>query len=107
MDEAGIFRAFRLKELQAKTQMLVVLVKNEKIIQRARTSFNGVHAEQNAINSISDASVLKNLLYITLEPCAHLNEEGISCADLIVKVGSEVIISNLDPVQELQMKFNT
>ena len=77
-----------------------VIVKNEKIIQRARTSFNGrPHAEQNAINLISDASVLKNSsIYITLEPCAHLNEEGISCADLIAESGiKEVIISNLDP----------
>ena len=56
------------------------------------------HAEENAINNVKDKKKLLNSsIYVTLEPCAHKNSIGISCADLISKTGiSKVFISSVD-----------
>jgi diaminohydroxyphosphoribosylaminopyrimidine deaminase/5-amino-6-(5-phosphoribosylamino)uracil reductase len=76
-----------------------VLVKNNLIIARARTSAGGrPHAEENLILQLSETELKNSSLFVTLEPCAHKGKNGTSCADLISNSGiKEVFISNYDP----------
>ncbi len=76
-----------------------VLVKNNFVIGRARTSPGGrPHAEENLISQMSKKELKGSSLFVTLEPCAHKGVNGISCADLISKSGiKEIYVSNLDP----------
>ena len=76
-----------------------VLVKNNFIIARARTSPGGrPHAEENLLSQLSKAKLKGSSLFVTLEPCAHKGKNGISCANLISNSGiKEVFISNYDP----------
>ena len=76
-----------------------VLVKNNFIIARARTSPGGrPHAEENLISQLSKTELNGSSLFVTLEPCAHKGENGTSCAELISNSGiKEVFISNYDP----------
>ncbi len=76
-----------------------VLVKNNFIIARARTSPGGrPHAEENLILKLSKKELNGSSLFVTLEPCAHKGENGTSCAELISNSGiKEVFISNCDP----------
>ena len=99
----AILEAYRAKGASGKNPPVgCVIVKDNQIISRGRTSLSGrPHAEQNAINKIKDKKKLLNsFIYITLEPCAHKNISGTSCAELISKTGiSKVFISceDLDP----------
>jgi len=63
-----------------------VIVYNNRIIGEGYTSpYGGAHAEVNAINSVSDKSLLKSAtLYVTLEPCSHHGKTP-PCSDLIIK----------------------
>ena len=77
-----------------------VIVKNDILLSSGRTSISGrPHAEENAINSVKDKNNLSgSTMYVTLEPCAHKNLTGMSCAKLIAKSGiSEIFISCIDP----------
>ncbi len=76
-----------------------ILVKNNFIIGRARTSPGGrPHAEENLISLMTETELKDSSLFITLEPCAHKGINGTSCAELISKSGiKEVFISNYDP----------
>ena len=76
-----------------------VLIKNNKVIGRARTSPGGrPHAEENLISNLSKKQLKDSTLFVTLEPCAHVGKSGKSCADLISVSGiKEVFVSNLDP----------
>ena len=76
-----------------------VLVKNNFIIARARTSPGGrPHAEENLISQLTKNELKGSSLFLTLEPCAHKGKNGTSCADLISNSGiKEIFISNLDP----------
>ena len=76
-----------------------VLVKNNFIIARARTSPGGrPHAEENLILKLSEKELNGSSLFVTLEPCAHKGKNGTSCAELISNSGiKEVFISNYDP----------
>ena len=99
----AILEAYRAKGASGKNPPVgCIIVKDNQIISRGRTSLSGrPHAEQNAINKIKDKKKLLNsFMFITLEPCAHKNISGISCAELISKTGiSKVFISceDLDP----------
>ncbi len=76
-----------------------VLVKDNIIIGEGYTSpYGGPHAEVNAINSVSDKSLLsKSTLYVTLEPCSHYGKTP-PCADLIIKHKiPNVVIGTMDP----------
>ena len=76
-----------------------VIIYQDKIIGEGFTSrYGGPHAEVNAINSVSDKSLLnKAVLYVTLEPCAHYGKTP-PCADLIIKNNlQKVIIGIQDP----------
>ncbi len=63
-----------------------VIIHNNSIIGEGYTSKYGEnHAEVNAINSVSDKSLLKEAtLYVTLEPCSHFGKTP-PCSDLIIK----------------------
>ena len=62
-----------------------VIVCNNKIIGEGFTSkHGGNHAEVNAINSVTDKSLLaKSTIYVTLEPCSHYGKTP-PCSDLIL-----------------------
>lgn len=75
-----------------------VIVCQDKIIGEGwHQQFGGPHAEVNAINRVSDKSLLReSSVYVTLEPCSHYGKTP-PCADLLVTHQvKEVIIGNLD-----------
>ena len=96
----AILEAFRSKGASGKNPPVgCVIVQNDIIVARGRTSLLGrPHAEENAINSVKDKKKLFNsTMYVTLEPCAHKNKFGVSCAEIISKTGiSKIFISSID-----------
>lgn len=60
--------------------------------------FGAPHAEVNAVNSISDPSILPECtLYVSLEPCSHFGKTP-PCSDLIISSGiKKVVVCNQDP----------
>ncbi len=56
------------------------------------------HAEVNAVNSVSDPSLLeRSTIYVSLEPCAHYGKTP-PCADLLVQKGiPRIVIGCQDP----------
>ena len=96
----AILEALRSKGSTGKNPPVgCVIVKNGNIISSGRTSFSGrPHAEENAISNVDNkADLIGSTIYLTLEPCAHKNNNGLSCAELICTAGiSEVIISCID-----------
>ncbi|MFK5972747.1 MAG: bifunctional diaminohydroxyphosphoribosylaminopyrimidine deaminase/5-amino-6-(5-phosphoribosylamino)uracil reductase RibD [Flavobacteriaceae bacterium] len=80
-----------------------VLVHNNKIIGEGYTSaYGGAHAEVNAINSVTNKSLLENTtLYVTLEPCSHYGKTP-PCADLILKYKiPRIVIGTMDPNEKV------
>jgi diaminohydroxyphosphoribosylaminopyrimidine deaminase / 5-amino-6-(5-phosphoribosylamino)uracil reductase len=76
-----------------------VIVHNGHIIGEGwHQQYGGPHAEVNAINSVSDKSLLaESTVYVTLEPCSHFGKTP-PCADLLIKHAvKKVIICNHDP----------
>ena len=76
-----------------------VIVYNNTIIGEGFTSaYGGSHAEVNAINAVTDKSLLqKATLYVSLEPCSHFGKTP-PCSDLIIKYQiSHVVIGTIDP----------
>ena len=67
--------------------------------------FGGPHAEVNAINSVSDKSLLKTAtLYVNLEPCSHWGKTP-PCADLIIENKiPNVVIGTKDIYEEVNGK---
>lgn len=83
-----------------------VIVLNNKIIAEGFTSpYGGNHAEVNAIESVTDKSLLKEAtLYVTLEPCSHHGKTP-PCSDLIIKHEiPEVVIGCIDDNPEVSGK---
>ncbi|NOR28313.1 MAG: bifunctional diaminohydroxyphosphoribosylaminopyrimidine deaminase/5-amino-6-(5-phosphoribosylamino)uracil reductase RibD [Lutibacter sp.] len=75
-----------------------VIVLNNSIIGEGWHKKAGEpHAEVNAINSVSDKSLLKNAtIYVSLEPCSHYGKTP-PCANLIVENGiKKVVIGIID-----------
>ena len=62
-----------------------VIAYNDLIIGEGFTSkYGGNHAEVNAINAVSDKSLLvKSTLYVSLEPCSHFGKTP-PCCNLII-----------------------
>ena len=76
-----------------------VIVHNDKIIGEGyHRKFGDLHAEPNAVNSVTDKSLLPHsTLYVNLEPCNHFGNTP-PCADLVVKSNfKRVVICNSDP----------
>jgi diaminohydroxyphosphoribosylaminopyrimidine deaminase/5-amino-6-(5-phosphoribosylamino)uracil reductase len=75
-----------------------VIVHNNLIIGEGFTSpYGGNHAEVNAIQSVTEKSLLSEAtLYVTLEPCSHFGKTP-PCSDLIVKHNiPNVVIGTID-----------
>jgi diaminohydroxyphosphoribosylaminopyrimidine deaminase / 5-amino-6-(5-phosphoribosylamino)uracil reductase len=76
-----------------------VIVHEEKIIGEGwHKKYGEAHAEVNAVNSVSDKSMLsESEVYVTLEPCSHFGKTP-PCADLLIKHQvRKVFICNHDP----------
>lgn len=83
-----------------------VIVYNNKIVGEGyHQKYGGSHAEVNAINSVSDSTLLKkSTLYVNLEPCSHFGKTP-PCADLIIKNKIPyVVIGTIDPYSEVKGK---
>jgi diaminohydroxyphosphoribosylaminopyrimidine deaminase / 5-amino-6-(5-phosphoribosylamino)uracil reductase len=80
-----------------------VIVCNDCIIGEGyHHKYGGPHAEVNAINSVSDRSLLKNsTLYVNLEPCSHFGKTP-PCSLLIKESGiPRVVAGTKDPNPEV------
>lgn len=78
-----------------------VVVYQDRIIgQGYHMEYGGLHAEVNAINSISDEDfhlLSKSTIYVSLEPCAHYGKTP-PCVDCILKYKiPRVVVSCGDP----------
>lgn len=102
-DEVWMRRALQLATLgkgKVSPNPLVgcVIVHDESIIAEGwHRQYGGPHAEVNAIDAVSDKSILsKCTLYVNLEPCSHFGKTP-PCADLLIqhKV-KKIVIANLD-----------
>ena len=63
----------------------VIVYKNQIIGEGYTSPYGGNHAEVNAINAVTDKSLLKEAtIYVTLEPCSHFGKTP-PCSDLIIK----------------------
>lgn len=102
-DELFMSRALQLAALGHGTvspnpMVGCVIVNEGKIIGEGwHQKYGQSHAEVNAINNVSDKSLLKtSTLYVNLEPCSHFGKTP-PCADMLVREGvKKVVISNLD-----------
>jgi len=76
----------------------VVVCDNQIIGEGYHQKYGMPHAEVNAIQSVKDQSLLKNsILYVNLEPCAHIGKTP-PCTDLIIEKGiPKVVIGISDP----------
>jgi len=76
----------------------VIVHKDQIIGEGMHQYFGGPHAEVNAINSVSDKSVLaKSILYVNMEPCCFEGKTP-ACTSLLVHHQIDcVVIGMLDP----------
>jgi len=76
-----------------------VIVHNGHIIGEGyHRKYGGPHAEVNAVNSVSDKTLLKeSTIYVSLEPCSHFGKTP-PCADLLIEHQfKRVVIATMDP----------
>lgn len=76
-----------------------VIVHEDKIIGEGfHQKFGEPHAEVNAVNSVTDKSLLsESTVYVTLEPCSHYGKTP-PCAELLIKHKvKKIVICNEDP----------
>lgn len=76
-----------------------VIVHNGQIIGEGyHQRYGHWHAERNAIESVSDKSILsESTVYVTLEPCSHYGKTP-PCANLLIEHRvAQVVICNTDP----------
>jgi diaminohydroxyphosphoribosylaminopyrimidine deaminase/5-amino-6-(5-phosphoribosylamino)uracil reductase len=104
VDELFMLRALELAKMgigHVAPNPLVgcVIVDDGKIIGEGwHAQYGQAHAEVNAINSVSDESLLeRSTLYVSLEPCSHFGKTP-PCADLVIKHKlKKVVVANTDP----------
>ena len=74
-----------------------VIICKEKVISKGHTEMikEGLfaHAEENAINSLSNVS--GDALYVTLEPCFYRSSSHKTCCDLILNSGIKKVVIGL------------
>ena len=75
-----------------------IIVKDDRVIGRGWTQPGGrPHAEAMALAQAGQAA-RGSIIYVTLEPCAHMSQRGPACAELLVKAGpARVVIALQDP----------
>lgn len=75
-----------------------IIVKDDRVIGRGWTQPGGrPHAEAMALARAGEAA-RGSIIYVTLEPCAHMSQRGPACAELLVKAGpARVVIALQDP----------
>lgn len=80
----------------------VIVHKNTIIGEGYHKNYGEAHAEVNAINSVSNKSLLsESTIYVSLEPCAHFGKTP-PCADLIVQYNiPHVVIGCIDTYAEV------
>ena len=97
----AILQGFRSKGATGKNPPVgCVITKNDILLSYGRTGSTGrPHAEEDAIAKIVDKkSLIGSTMYVTLEPCAHKNNSGPSCAEQICKSGiKDVFVGCIDP----------
>lgn len=80
-----------------------VVVYNDIIIGEGyHRQYGKAHAEVNAINSVSDKSLLKDsTIYVSLEPCSHYGKTP-PCSQLIIDMEiPRVVVATLDPYHKV------
>lgn len=80
-----------------------VIVLEDKIIAESWHQKSGEpHAEVNAIEQLTDKSILKkSTLYVSLEPCAHFGKTP-PCSDLIIQYEiPKVVVGTVDPFSKV------
>lgn len=83
-----------------------VIVHNGEIIGEGyHHQYGEAHAEVNAINSVSDKSLLpSSTIYVTLEPCSHYGKTP-PCADKLIEMKiPRVVIGATDPHDKVNGK---
>ncbi len=97
----AILQGYRSKGVTGKNPPVgCVIIKDGTLLSTGRTGVSGrPHAEEEAINNVIDKSdLIGSTMYVTLEPCAHKNLNGVSCAEQICKSGiKEIYVSCIDP----------
>ena len=75
-----------------------IIVKDDRVIGRGWTQPGGrPHAEAMALAQAGEAA-RGSIIYVTVEPCAHMSQRGPACAELLVKAGpARVVIALQDP----------
>jgi len=75
-----------------------VIVEGGSIVGEGATADGGrPHAEECALSQIRDAA-RGATAYVTLEPCAHRSNGGVSCSDLLIQAHvARVVIATHDP----------
>ncbi|MBP5318147.1 MAG: bifunctional diaminohydroxyphosphoribosylaminopyrimidine deaminase/5-amino-6-(5-phosphoribosylamino)uracil reductase RibD [Paludibacteraceae bacterium] len=76
----------------------VIAVGDKVLSEGYHRQFGGPHAEVNALNALSDKSLLAEAtLFVNLEPCSHYGKTP-PCARRLIDEGvRRVVIANLDP----------
>lgn len=75
-----------------------VIVYGDEIVGEGwHQQYGGPHAEVNAINAVTDKSILReSTLYVNLEPCSHFGKTP-PCVDLLIQHNlKKVVVANLD-----------
>ena len=83
-----------------------VIVHDRKIIGEGyHKKYGEIHAEVNAINSVSDQKLLaESTAFVSLEPCAHFGKTP-PCSELLIEKGiKKVVIACEDPFAEVDGK---
>lgn len=75
-----------------------ILVKQGRVIARGWTQPGGRPHAEAVVLGLAGSAAAGATLYVTLEPCAHKNGRGASCADLIAAAGpARVVVAYEDP----------